>query len=353
MPAKIPDNLIIEDIKTVIERTGSTKFKDYQKNGKYSSYTVARVVGSWTSFLKKEGYTNNFKRLISKKELVEDVERVFKDTGITKQENYLKHGRYSKAVIKRIFGSWNKMLNTLGYQVNMLRPGQYTKEDILDEYNRLKNDIGHPLSAKEFRELGRFSQIIVDKMFGSFTNMKRELGERIDARFLSNKELEEDIMKLYKTYGILTQDLIEEESIVSYPTILARYGSIENLCKKINIPYDPLKNKSKLLIQCLTVIKEILGDDYKTEKTFPWLRNPVTNHPLFIDIFYPKLNLAIKIDGGQHFTTCFYAPTEEDLSIIQARDRAKDKALKEHGYKIVRIAKPTVSYIKEKLKDVI
>ena len=235
----------------------------------------------------------------------------------------------------------------------MLKPGQYSKEEILRDYKKLKEQLGHPLSAAEFRKLSRYSQSIIDRVFGSFTAMKKELGEMIDARFLSNEELEKNILKLYETYGVLSTKLIYEESIVSYPTILARYGSLEKLCNKVNIPFSPLTNKSKLLIQCLTVIQSFLGNEYKLEKTFSWLRNPATGYPLFIDIFYPKLKLAIEVDGDQHYSLCRYCPTEKILKASQSRDRAKDRLLKEHGYKIIRLTKPSIQYIKEKLKNVI
>lgn len=353
MTAKIPNELVLEDIRKVIAETGSTKFKDYKCNGKYSECTVTRVTGNWTKFLESEGYVNNHPRSIPKDELVADIQKVFAETGSTKQENYLRNGKFSKAAIKRLFGSWNKMLRALGYQVNMVKPGQYTKEDILENYLNLKTDFGRPLSAAEFRKYGNYSQAVVDKVFGSFTNMKKELGEIIDARFLSDEELEQDLLRLYKTYHVLSQELICQESIVSYPTILARYGSLETVCHKLNIPFSPLKSKSKLLIQCLSSVKKYLGDNYILEKTFPWLRNPATNHPLFLDIFYPDLKLAIEVDGGQHHTICRFSPTKEALEAAQFRDKNKDKLMKEHGYKIIRLTKPSLSYVKEKLKDVI
>ena len=353
MTAKIPSNLILEDIRRVIAETGSTKFKDYKSKGKYSECAVTRVIGSWTKFLKSEGYVNTYHRSVSKKEFVDDVKSVFAKTGNTKQENYIRNGKFSRAVVKRLFGSWNKMLCELGYQVNMLKPGQYTKEGILENYKKLKKDFGRPLNAAEFRKYGKYSQPIIDRVFGSFTNMKRELGELVDGRFVSNEELEKDIRQLYEKYGVLSEEIISQEAILSYPTILARYGTLNNLCSKLKIPQEPLKNKSKFLIKCLTTIKEHLGNEYVTEKTFPWLRNPVTNRPMFIDIFYPKLKLAIEVDGEQHHEICMYTPTQDALKRIQQRDKAKDNLLLENGYKVIRLNKSSSSYIEKKLKDVI
>ena len=126
MSIKIPEDLIIKDIKRVIEEKKDTSLKAYKTYGKYSECAIRRVIGtSWADFLKSLGYETHVHRNVTKEDLVEDVLRVFNDTGITKQENYIKYGKYSRAIIKRIFGSWNKMLKALGYQLNMFKPGQY------------------------------------------------------------------------------------------------------------------------------------------------------------------------------------------------------------------------------------
>jgi hypothetical protein len=355
MSNKIPRQDIIDDINRVIKETKSTSLKTYKEKGKYSEGAVIRCIGmKWNEYISSLGYRPSKRFNVKKSEVIKDVERTFEKTGSTKQEDYIDNGKFSRAVIKRLFGSWNKMLKELNIPLNMYKPGQYSKDDIINDYKRVEENFGRTLSASEYRKYGKYSQPIVDNVFGSFTNLKRELGEIIDARFVSNEEIEQDLMNLHQTYGILSGSLITEESIVSYPTIIARYGNLENLCKKMNIPYSTEENKSKLLIQCLTNVKKILGPDCTLEKTFPWLKNPKTNKHLFVDIFFEKRKLAIEVDGGQHYKVCEqFAPTEKALKRIQARDKAKDTILKEHGYQIIRLTKPSFKYIEESLKDVI
>ena len=79
---------------------------------------------------------------------------------------------------------------------------------------------------------------------------------------------------------------------------------------------------------------------YETEKTFDWLINPNTNHKLFVDIFFPKLNLAIEIDGEQHYKFLpYFHKNEEEFLYNVNRDRIKDRLLKENGVDIIRIRK--------------
>ena len=354
MPNKIPDKDILDDIKHIIEITSDTSFKNYKEHGKYSECAVKRVIGPrWNEYISSIGYAPQKKFNVKKSDVIEDVKNIFEKTGSTKQENYIKHGEFSRAVIKRLFGGWNEMLKELNIPLNMYKPGQYSKKDIIKDYERVKQDFGRPLNAAEYRKHGKYSQPIIDNIFGSFSNLKREMREIVDARFVSNEEIEEDMLRLHCKYGVLTQKLICEESIISYPTILARYGTMKSLCEAAGIPFDEERNKSKLLIQCLSSVKKVLGNNYELEKTFPWLRNPKTNRPMFIDIFYKEKNLAIEVDGDQHFNISMFTPTPTELEEVQARDRSKDAILKRNGYQVIRLTKPTSKYVEEKLKNVI
>ena len=89
----------------------------------------------------------------------------------------------------------------------------------------------------------------------------------------------------------------------SHFEIETRECSKRNVCflDSINIDTFNYRKMSKLQQYMLSICEEIFGKDYELEKTFDWLRNPKTNHKLFIDIYYKKLNLAIEVDGSQHY----------------------------------------------------
>lgn len=354
MNKKISKEDVLQDIKSTIEKTKKYSLQDYARHGKYSTTTVGNILpNGWNAFIKSLGYKPAKEYGISKEELVNDVKKVFQETGCTKQENYIHHGKFSKAAIKRIFGGWNKMLNALGYEVNMTKPGQYTKADVLNDYLRVKKDFGRPLSAKEYRAHGKFSQPVVDRVFGSFSGLKKQLGERVDGRFVSDKEIWSDIKNIANTYHVLSDQLLCQECIVSLPTILKRIGNIDEISKKLNIPKAENRKDSKLSQQCIAILKDYLGDKFQKEKTYPWLVNPKTGWHLYVDFMYEDLKLAIEVDGQQHYAISnMYSRNEEKLRTVQFRDRQKELLLQNHGYKIVRLRYPKKEYIEQKLRGV-
>jgi hypothetical protein len=74
------------------------------------------------------------------------------------------------------------------------------------------------------------------------------------------------------------------------------------------------------------------GFQVELEKSFDWLRSPVSNHKLRLDVFLPNENVAIEVDGRHH-----YDVTARDFVITQVRDQAKNQLLDQHGVPLIRI----------------
>ena len=81
--------------------------------------------------------------------------------------------------------------------------------------------------------------------------------------------------------------------------------------------------------------------------------NPLTNHPLFIDAYYPTEKIAIEIDGPQHYKfTPLFHETVKNFKEAQFRDKVKDELLKKHGIQVIRILHPDVKEIRIKLSSI-
>ena len=87
-------------------------------------------------------------------------------------------------------------------------------------------------------------------------------------------------------------------------------------------------------------IYQILEDNnihFIHQKSFPDLRNPITNYLLFFDFYLPEHNVCIEFDGEQHYNCrpndIFY----KDFESIQYRDKIKNNYCKEHGIHLYRI----------------
>ena len=331
MAKKLSTEIVLEDIRNFIENNNTTLLKDYKKNGKHSESTIIKYFGNWSNVLKELNIDSKFAKIISKQDVIADVIRIFNDTNNTTRENYLKYGRYSRAPIERLFGGWNNLLRELDLEINMNR--NVTKDDVIKDMLNLKNKYGKVTSIIQ-RKYGKYSQIVIDRLFGSYTNLAKELGFDIYGRYISDEEIIQNLKDIYNKYNIISADIIDNECIVTRNTLYNRFGNLKDFLESINIDTFNYRKMSKLQQYMLSICEEIFGKDYELEKTFDWLRNPKTNHKLFIDIYYKKLNLAIEVDGSQHYQKYKW---HEELEIISERDFVKDKLLKEHNIKIIRL----------------
>lgn len=336
MPARLSDQVIIDNVVSVIHSTGDTSLKNYLCNGKHSESTIIAHFGCWTKLLKLINIEPKVHLYITKDELVEDIKRVFEETNSTTRENYLTYGKYSRQIIKNHFPSWTAVLNSLDAKINMRK--DYTDMEILENYVELCEEHNKILTAIEFRKLGKFSQPSIDRAFGSFTEMKKLLGLEIDHRFTTDEEIKEDILKLYNKYGFISHDLIDDKGLVSGATICNRFDGLFKLCQELGIEYCSEEGLSKFGQFVLLHCKEVFGEEYKLEHTFDWLKNPHTGKNLYIDIYYPSLSIAIEADGVQHQVRSeFFHYTEQQFKNAQRRDRIKDKLLSEHNIKVIRV----------------
>jgi hypothetical protein len=74
------------------------------------------------------------------------------------------------------------------------------------------------------------------------------------------------------------------------------------------------------------------GFQVELEKSFDWLRSPISNRKLRLDVFLPDESIAIEVDGRHH-----YDVTARDFIITQVRDQAKNQLLDQHGIPLIRI----------------
>ena len=88
----------------------------------------------------------------------------------SKIETYLKYGKYSKAPIRREFGGGTICLKLWASEVNMHK--NVSKEDVIHDMIRLYKEFGK-LNSNIQRKHSRYSQIVIDNLFGSFTEMMR------------------------------------------------------------------------------------------------------------------------------------------------------------------------------------
>lgn len=118
------------------------------------------------------------------------------------------------------------------------------------------------------------------------------------------------------------------------------------------------RRKSKPSVGEKRVVKYLRKNhiDFRREYTFEGLKNPQTGYPLFFDFYCKKLNLAIEVDGSQHFK-----PKDGDEKAFRSlvnRDRIKNRFCKKNNIPLCRLAyrdlktfEKLIKYISDCLHD--
>ena len=166
----------------------------------------------------------------------------------------------------------------------------------------------------------------------------------------TEEELKMSLIKAIKEYGVIRQQtLIPENGFIHYQVYTKRYGSLEAACKKFGIAYDKNHNRRSKLYQTVAyMLDKMLPLDFVEEKQWPWLKNTFL---LSIDRYYPFFNLAIEVDGEQHYKkTSIYHKNEKDFITSKQNDKIKDIELPKHNITLIRIKYNEVKKIPDKIK---
>ena len=80
----------------------------------------------------------------------------------------------------------------------------------------------------------------------------------------------------------------------------------------------------------------LISMGYKPTKCRPsWLTNPDTNRPLELDIYLPERNVAIEVQGLQHYQPLDFFGGQESFDALQERDDLKRKLCAENNVRLI------------------
>lgn len=295
---------------------------------------------------------------VLKKDLINDVLRVKKEIGKMGRKDYLKYGKYSRAPIERLFGSWNNMLRELDLEINMNK--NVTKEEIFQDMLRLKKEYGKVTSTIQ-RKHGKYSQVCIDNLFGSFTSMLRELGLDTNhaARGLTDEEVLDKLREIYDDHGYLTSTLITKHGDFCYQTLINRFGSMSKVYELMGVKNNPNSNYYFSSVEYVVgIIADYLGEDPLLEYTDDDFVNPHTGWKLFVDAYFPKHNIMVEYDGQQHFeyVPFLHGNDTNKFKEQQERDAIKNFVAVSKGIAILHIKydePKTVEHIRYRIEKIL
>lgn len=198
------------------------------------------------------------------------------------------------------------------------------------------------------------NQKVVQKIFGSFANMYKELKikRHPSGRVPTDKELLLDFKKIYDLYGYISKDIIAKEACYSTTCYHDRFGSINNIRRMFNIP-EVFPGDCQSANYVILKYEEYFGEKAEKEKMFSWLKNPKTKQNLRIDAYFPEHNIALEYNGPQHYhIDSRYTKDQQSLEYRQYLDKLKISILAKYNIPTIVVHykdKVTNDYIKESI----
>ena len=264
-------------------------------------------------------------------EIIEEVKAFHDEYGTIKMKDYEDNGKYSVHHIRKNFGTWNNLLKEAGIELNVIFNA--TKEDVKEDMLRLYKEHGK-LTTRIQRKHSKYSQAIIDRLFGSFGQMMNELNikeTKIQKRY-TDDELLDKLVALQKEHGYIDSTLVESCLDVSIQTYVYRFKTIPLAVQKAGLKYGRINSASIQSQKVINRITHILNETPHIEFTFDWLRNDKTNMPLAVDAYYPEANLIVEYHGDYHYKDVPHLQSKQTLEERQRIDKLKETLIREKGY---------------------
>lgn len=303
------------------------------------------------------------KEQITKEFCIEEINRLHKKFGKVTDEILREHGAVSGDTLKRRFGSITNAYIEAGVELKQGQRKMVSKPEIVKELNRLNKEFGY-VSKPIMEKYSSYSPKIVQRIFGSFSNMYEELNFKRapNGIILSDDELINKAKEVYEKTGFLSYDLISKFCDISATAFKDRVR--KNGWDGINYYREQVGCEIPTLYWCespsskyaIGIFTKLIGEEPIKEKRFKWLYYKRANNKLRIDAFYENLNLAVEYNGPQHyFIDGHYTKSQKDLERKQEIEKYKIKLLQDHGIKVIVIHfkdKVDEQYVKDALSSV-
>jgi len=168
----------LNDIQRVAELVNGEPSKDdYKEYGEKSPSGIEYRFESWVDAKKEAGVYEGLDEGPSKADLLEDMRRV--DNEIDEplsQKRYDKHGEWTSRSVKWHFPSWEMACQKARVSRPQFGPQPVSDAEVVEDIQRVRDDLGHYPSKVEYNELGKFSEMIAKARFGSWMNGLRKAG---------------------------------------------------------------------------------------------------------------------------------------------------------------------------------
>ena len=174
------DEDLLDDIRSVAAKVGGTPtLNDYREHGTASAKTIYRHFGSWQDALTTAGYEpREPDSEATDEELLDELERLADELGKRPTAVEMNdHGAHWASTYRRAFGSWNAACEAVGLETS--EPvGQETlsEAELLEELRRVAEVCGAPPSVSDMQDEGTYGPRTYYRRFGSWTAAVKAAG---------------------------------------------------------------------------------------------------------------------------------------------------------------------------------
>lgn len=241
---EVSNEELIDEMQRLADELGHPPRTEHMDDeGEYSSSTYQNRFGGWQGALEKAGF-DPFTG-ISKEELMAAVDSLASELGrppTTQEFNQLTP--HSATTCKEKFGSWRKTLQATGLDPNENGQQEYSDEELIDEMQRLDDELGHTPSSSEMDDEGRYSAGVYQHRFDSWKDALDAADldtETAGRQKYSNDELLQEIRRIADELDRPPRATdMENRGNISPATFINRFGSWENALEKAGL--DPDEN---------------------------------------------------------------------------------------------------------------
>lgn len=181
---------------------------------------------------------------VSIEELLDMAKELGRCPKVSEYEKYYKNG-FSRRVLESKIGlKYNDICQKYlsDYKLNLAQI--ISKEELILKLKELRDDLGRTPNFNEFMKFSGHTLKVIDRAFGkTYNELLEDLGFEVFSKTTKSKTTEEllsDFYRLFITLGRVpySREIDAHNSSVNYSTYISKFGSIDNVCKLLNIDYD-------------------------------------------------------------------------------------------------------------------
>lgn len=199
---------------------------DMDTQGKYSSAVYRKRWGSWNKFLSEVGDSPILRRDLTADDLRVEYSRIRASLGrVPTRSEFGSLSAHSASRYERSWGSWNAFLESIGEAPT--KRHLIPKEKLVGEFKRVRAMLGKPPTMKEMAQHGAIAPTTYRRLWGSWSQFLKEMGEVQQRRNIPEQELVNAYLKLKKQLRkqFLTQHDMNEYGEFSSSVFERRWGS--------------------------------------------------------------------------------------------------------------------------------